>query len=99
VQQKVQRKFKQIEINYCNLKTPKVGKTWNFIFATVDTLKQPFLLQQGHKSKTQIKLLSSKGNENKTERRKYYRLASRKRFLYSHVARLFTLLIQEGQVS
>jgi hypothetical protein len=55
-----------------------MGKTWHFIFATVDTLKQTFLLQQGHKNKTQIKLLSSKSNENKTEKSKYYRVASRK---------------------
>jgi hypothetical protein len=39
---------------YCNLLTSKMGKTWHFIFATVDTLKQFFLLQQGHKNKTQI---------------------------------------------
>jgi hypothetical protein len=25
---------------FCNLKTPKVGKTWHFIFAIVDTLKK-----------------------------------------------------------
>jgi hypothetical protein len=25
---------------FCNLKTPKVGKTWYFIFDTVDTLKK-----------------------------------------------------------
>jgi hypothetical protein len=29
---------------YCNLKTPNMGKSWHFIFATVDTLKQNFLL-------------------------------------------------------
>jgi hypothetical protein len=63
---------------HCNLKTPKVGKTWHFIFAKVDTLKQNLLIQQGHKKKTQIKLLSSKSNENKTEKSKYYRVASRK---------------------
>jgi hypothetical protein len=34
---------------YCNLIASKIGKTWHFIFATVDTLKQTFLLQQGHK--------------------------------------------------
>jgi hypothetical protein len=31
---------------FCNLKTFKMGKTWHFIFATVDTLKQTFFLQQ-----------------------------------------------------
>jgi hypothetical protein len=31
-------------IKYCNLKTFKMGKTWHFIFATVETLKQTFLL-------------------------------------------------------
>jgi hypothetical protein len=29
---------------FCNLKTPQVGKTWHFIFAKVDTLKQTFFL-------------------------------------------------------
>jgi hypothetical protein len=53
-----------------------MGKIWHFIFGTVDTLKQTFLLQKGHKKKTQIKLLSSKINENKTEKSKYYRVAS-----------------------
>jgi hypothetical protein len=55
-----------------------MGKTWHFIFVTVDTLKQTFLLQQGNKKKTQIKLLSSKSNENKTKKSKYYWVASRK---------------------
>jgi hypothetical protein len=55
-----------------------MGKTWHFIFATVDTLKQTFFINQGHKNKTQIKLLSSKSNENKTGKSKYYRVASRK---------------------
>jgi hypothetical protein len=54
-----------------------MGKTWHFIFATVDTLKQNFLLQQGHKNKTQIKLVSYKSNEN-TKKSKYYQVASRK---------------------
>jgi hypothetical protein len=30
----------------------KMGKTWHFIFAIVDTLKQTFLPYQGHKNKT-----------------------------------------------
>jgi hypothetical protein len=29
-----------------------MGKTWHFIFATVDTLKQTFFLQQWYKNKT-----------------------------------------------
>jgi hypothetical protein len=29
---------------YCNLLTSKMGKTWHFIFATVDTLKQTLFL-------------------------------------------------------
>jgi hypothetical protein len=53
---------------FCNLLTPKMGKTWQFIFATVDTLKQTLLLQKGNKNKTQIKLLSAKSNENKTKK-------------------------------
>jgi hypothetical protein len=61
---------------YCNLKTPKMGKTSHYIFATVNTLKQTFFLQQGHKKKTQMKLLSPKSNENKTVKSKYYRVAS-----------------------
>jgi hypothetical protein len=48
---------------YCNLLTSKMGKTWHFIFATVDTLKQTFLIQQGHKKNTQIKLLSHKSKK------------------------------------
>jgi hypothetical protein len=55
-----------------------MGKTWKFIFATVDTLKQTFFLQQGHNKKTQRKLLSYKSNENKIKKSKYYRVASRK---------------------
>jgi hypothetical protein len=38
-------------INICNLATSKMGKTWHFIFSTVDKLKQTFLIQQGHKNK------------------------------------------------
>jgi hypothetical protein len=42
---------------YCNLITSKMGKTWHFIFPTVDTLKQTFLLQQVHnKGKKKITL-------------------------------------------
>jgi hypothetical protein len=52
-------------INICNLSTSKMSKTWH-------------LIQQGHKKKTQIKLLSSNINENKTEISKYYQVASRK---------------------
>jgi hypothetical protein len=55
-----------------------VGKTWQFIFATVDTLKRTFLIQQDTKNKIKIKSLSSKSNENKTGKSKYYRVASRK---------------------
>jgi hypothetical protein len=69
VQQKVQRRFQQLQINFCNLSTSKMGKTCHF-FTTVDTTKKIFL-QQGHKNKTQIKLLSSKSNENKTGKSKY----------------------------
>jgi hypothetical protein len=76
-----------------------MGKTWHFIFDTVDTLKQTLLLQQGLKNKTQIKLLSSKSNENKTEKINTTRLPPVKRFLYSHIARLFTLLLQDGKMS
>jgi hypothetical protein len=54
---------------YCNLIASKIGKTWHFIFATVDTLKQTFLLQQGHKNKTQIKLLSFKSNKTKLKKK------------------------------
>jgi hypothetical protein len=32
---------------YCKIKTPKMGKTWHFIFDTIDALKQTFLLKQG----------------------------------------------------
>jgi hypothetical protein len=40
VKQKVQHRFQQLQNKFCNLKTPKVGKTWHFIFDTVDTLKK-----------------------------------------------------------
>jgi hypothetical protein len=75
-----------------------MGKTWHFIFAIVDTLKQIFLLQQGHKNKTN-KLLSYKSNENKTEKVNTTGLPPVKRFLYSHKARLRTFFFQYGQVS
>jgi hypothetical protein len=69
---------------FCNLKTPQVVKTWHFIFVIVDTLKQILFLQQGHKKKTQIKLLSSKSNENKTVKVKTTEMPPIKRFLYSY---------------
>jgi hypothetical protein len=62
---------------FCNLSSSKKGKNWHFIFSKVDTLKQNFLLQKIHKNKTEIKLLSSKSNENKIKKSKYYRVASR----------------------
>jgi hypothetical protein len=68
-----------------------MGKTWYFIWSTVNTLKQTLVLQQGHKKNTQKKLVSFKSNENKTEKVK--------RFLYSHKARLRTFFFQYGQVS
>jgi hypothetical protein len=63
---------------HCNLLASKLDKTWHFIFATVYTLKQTLLLQQGHKKNTQVKLLSQKSNENKTEKSKNCRVAFRK---------------------
>jgi hypothetical protein len=79
---------------YCNLKTPKMGKNWHFIFLKVDTLKHILLILQGHKNNTQIKLLSSKSNENKIEKINTTGLSPVDLFLYSHIARLFTLLLQ-----
>jgi hypothetical protein len=38
------KKYGHIIINLCNLLTSKMSKTWHFIFATVDTLKQILLL-------------------------------------------------------
>jgi hypothetical protein len=78
---------------YCNLITSKMGKTWHFIFATVDTLKQNFLLLQGHKKKTQRKLLSHNNNENKTKKVNTTGLPPVKRILYSHIARLHYLFL------
>jgi hypothetical protein len=69
-----------------------MGKTWHYIFATVYTLKQTFLLQQGHKKKTQKKLLSSNSSKNKTKKVNTTGLPPIKRFLYSHIARLHTFL-------
>jgi hypothetical protein len=74
-----------------------MGKNWGFIFATVDTIKQNFFLQQGHKKKTQIKLLSHKSNENKTEKSKYYLVASRKALFYSHMARFLPYCFKKGK--
>jgi hypothetical protein len=37
------KSYAQISVTpskYCNLKTFKMGKTWHFIFATVDALKK-----------------------------------------------------------
>jgi hypothetical protein len=76
-----------------------MGKIWHFIFDTVDKLKHTFLLKKGYKNKAQIKLLSSKSNENKTEKVNTTGLPPIKRFLYSHIARLCTLLFQVGKVS
>jgi hypothetical protein len=55
-----------------------MGKTWNFIYATVDKIKQTFLLQKGHKNKTQNKLLSFKSNKKQNQKSKYYRVTSYK---------------------
>jgi hypothetical protein len=63
---------------YCNLLTFKMVKLGTLFFATVDIQKQNFLLQQGYKKKTQLKLLSYKSNKNKTEKSKYYWVASHK---------------------
>jgi hypothetical protein len=41
---------------YCNLLTFEMGKTWHFIFAAVDTLKQTLFLQQGHKKEYSNKI-------------------------------------------
>jgi hypothetical protein len=68
-------------------------------FATVGTLKQTFFLQQGHEKKKQRKLLSSKNNENKTEKVNTTGLPPIKRFLYNHIARLRTFFFPDGQVS
>jgi hypothetical protein len=76
-----------------------MGKFWHFIFATVDTLKQTFLLQQGHKIKTQRKLLSFKSNENKTKKVNTTGLTPVKCFIYSHIAKLHTFFFKDGQVS
>jgi hypothetical protein len=48
---------------YCNLKTSKMGKTWHFIFSSVDKLSR---YSKETKKKTQIKLLSHKINKNTT---------------------------------
>jgi hypothetical protein len=77
VQQKVQRRFQQLQINFAILKHPRWVKLGT-LFYYIRHTKKTFLLQQGHKNKTQIKLLSSKSNENKMEKSKYYRVASRK---------------------
>jgi hypothetical protein len=76
-----------------------MGKTCHFIFATVYTLKQTFLLQKGHKKKTQRKLISHKSNENKIEKINTTGLPPVKRFLYSHITRLRTFFFQDWQVS
>jgi hypothetical protein len=83
---------------YCNLIASKMGKTWHFI-CTVDTLKQTFLLQKGHKNNTQRKLLSYKSNKNKPKKVNTTGLPPVMRFLYSHIARLHTFFFQDGQVS
>jgi hypothetical protein len=55
-----------------------MGKSWNFIYATVDKIKQAFLIQQGHKNKIQNKLLSFKSNKKQNRKSKYYRVTSYK---------------------
>jgi hypothetical protein len=76
-----------------------MGKTWHFIFVTVDTLGQNFFIQQENKNKTQNKLLSFKSNKNKTEKVNTTGLPPVKGFIYGHIARIYTFLFQDGQVS
>jgi hypothetical protein len=73
--QKVQRRFQQLRINIAILKHPRWVKLGTLFFLQY-TLKQNFLLQKRHKNNIQRKLVSSKSNENKIEKSKYYRVAS-----------------------
>jgi hypothetical protein len=45
-----------------------MGKTWHFISWYSKKPKLTLLLQQGHKKKTQNKILSRKSKENKTRK-------------------------------
>jgi hypothetical protein len=49
---------------YCNVKTPKMGKTWHFIFATVDTLKK-ILYSKDTKIKRKINLSQEQRKHNR----------------------------------
>jgi hypothetical protein len=76
-----------------------MGKTWHFIFDTVDTLRQLYCYIKDTKIKHKINYSLSRAMKKK-QKSKYYRVTSRKAcFLYSHIARLHTFLFQDGQVS
>jgi hypothetical protein len=90
----VLRRFQQLQISIAILKHPRLVKLGTLFFATIHTLKQTFLLQQGHKKETQKKLLSFKSNKNKAAKVNTTGLPLVKRFLYSHIAKFHTLFLK-----
>jgi hypothetical protein len=76
VHQKVLCRFQKIRISIATLKYPRWVKLGTLFYATVDKIKQAFLIQQGHKNKTQNKLLSFKSNEKQNRKSKYYWVTS-----------------------
>jgi hypothetical protein len=84
---------------YCNLITSKMGKTWHFIFATVDTLKQTYCYRKDTKIRQKEKYSLTRATKIKLGKVNTTELPPVKRFLYSHIARLRTLFFQDGKVS
>jgi hypothetical protein len=84
---------------YCNLITSKMGKTWHFIFATVDTLKQTYCYRKDTKRRHKENYSLTRATKTKLGKVNTTELPPVKRFLYSHIARLHTFLFQDGKVS
>jgi transcription antitermination factor NusA-like protein len=72
------RRFKQLPISNANLKHQRWVKLGTLLFYTVKKQKKNTLYTARTKNKMQKKILSCKSKENKTEKYKNYRVASRK---------------------
>jgi hypothetical protein len=74
-----------------------MGKTWDFIICYNKPTKIYYLSTARHKNKTQKKYFLARAK--KTILKQKYQVASHKALLCSHIARIRTLFLQDGQVS
>jgi hypothetical protein len=72
-------RFQNRRISIANLKHPRWVKLGILFYATVEILKQTFLLtERTQKENKKNKILSLKSNKNKTNKSKNYQVASHK---------------------